>query len=62
MSDNEQPIIKPHQKSHDKDYYAEHLQANEETDQQAPLLVVVQGPKQVGKSTLIKSLVKHYVG
>ncbi|KAM3139101.1 hypothetical protein pb186bvf_008699 [Paramecium bursaria] len=61
MSDNEQPIIKPHQKS-DKDYYAEHLQANEETDQQAPLLVVVQGPKQVGKSTLIKSLVKHYVG
>ena len=33
--------LKPHLKRPDKDYYAEYLQQAEESDSQAPLLVVV---------------------
>ncbi|EGR32753.1 hypothetical protein IMG5_071660 [Ichthyophthirius multifiliis] len=40
--------------------YGDYLQAEEETSDQPPLTIVVQGPKQSGKTTLIKSLVKHY--
>jgi hypothetical protein len=41
------PVYKPHQHHKGEDFYAKHLQQNEEVDQQAPLLVVVQGPKKV---------------
>jgi GTP-binding protein required for 40S ribosome biogenesis len=32
----------------------------DETEEEPPYVIVVQGPKKSGKTTLIKSLVKHY--
>lgn len=52
-------IIKPHEKRA-PDFSHLLLQNNEETMDQAPLVVVVQGSKNSGKSTLIRSLIKHY--
>ena len=38
------------------------LPPDEEVNKLPPIVVVVQGPKKSGKSTLIRSLVKHYTG
>ncbi|EAS05797.2 elongation factor Tu GTP-binding domain protein (macronuclear) [Tetrahymena thermophila SB210] len=40
--------------------YADYLIAEEDTSDLPPVTVIVQGPKQSGKTTLIKSLVKTY--
>jgi len=45
-------------KPHEKKEFVE--PETDETEDQPPFVVVVQGPKKSGKTTLIKSLVKHY--
>ncbi len=52
--DNAERRVKPHEK---KEFVEPET---DETDDQPPFVVVVQGPKKSGKTTLIKSLVKHY--
>lgn len=42
--------------------YDELMQNNIETGMKPPLLVVVQGSEKSGKSTLINSLLSHYMG
>ncbi len=44
------------------DHYEKVLAGKEEVEENAPLLCVVQGPPKSGKSTLIRSLAKHYTG
>ena len=52
-------IVKPHERQKSS-YPADLFQQNIETDQQPPITIVVQGSKQSGKSTVIRSLVKHF--
>lgn len=51
---NAENMPKPHQR---KEFVEPET---DETEDQPPYVVVVQGPKKSGKTTLIKSLVKHY--
>ena len=44
----------------DKPYKIETLQDQEEENLDPPFVIVVQGSKESGKSTLIKSLVSHF--
>lgn len=50
---------KPHERAKSS-YPVEFFQQNIETEQQPPITVVVQGSRQSGKSTIIRSLVKHF--
>ena len=50
----QEKVVKPHQR---KEFVEPET---DETEDQPPFVIVVQGPKKSGKTTLIKSLVKHY--
>lgn len=43
-----------------RDYYAEYLNPDEDVDSTPPFVVVVQGSSASGKTSVIRSLIKHY--
>lgn len=60
-NDKQQQMTNKEKFQQEKDVgYGSHLIGDEDCSEKPPLVVVVQGPKQSGKTTLIKSLVKHY--
>lgn len=57
MNQNPAADVKPHQQ--EKDVVTGELDVDE-SDETPPFVVVVQGPKKSGKTTIIQSLVRHY--